>query len=112
MYEWEERKLVTEALQKEQELRKKELERAQKDSKKTRARDAFVDWLKTSLIKQNQEQYKKKMEEYEKQQAEADIKKNKANEMLKATIAYREWKAKKADEARYKKKKEKMEKLR
>jgi hypothetical protein len=43
---------------------------------------------------------------------EADIKKNKANEMLKATIAYREWKAKKADEARYKKKKEKMEKLR
>lgn len=52
MFEWEERKLVTEALKKQQELRIKETERLHKETKQEKSYRAFKDWLKQSLIKQ------------------------------------------------------------
>jgi len=52
MFEWEERKLVTEALKKQQQLREKEQERLQKEIKQEKGYRAFKDWLKDSLIKQ------------------------------------------------------------
>lgn len=52
MCEWEERKLVTEALKKQQQLREKEDEKLKKYIKQEKAYKAFKDWLKTSLIKQ------------------------------------------------------------
>lgn len=51
MYEWEERKLVQEALDKEQELRKKEKERLYKQIKKEKGYGTFKEWLKVSLIR-------------------------------------------------------------
>ena len=52
MYEWEERKLVTEALKRQEELRKKQHERLEKEHKYEKCQRAFKDWLKQSLIKQ------------------------------------------------------------
>ena len=46
MYEWEERKLVTEALKKQEELRKKEHERLEKEHKQEKCQRAFKEWLK------------------------------------------------------------------
>lgn len=65
MYEWEERKHVQEALDKEQALRKKEKERLFKLNKKEKSYNTFKEWLKVSLIKQREEFYHKKMVERE-----------------------------------------------
>ena len=46
MYEWEEGKLVQEALKKQAELREKETERLQKEIKQEKGYKAFKDWLK------------------------------------------------------------------
>ena len=51
MYEWEEQKLVSEALRKQQMLREKETERLHKEIKTEKGYKAFKDWLKQSLIK-------------------------------------------------------------
>ena len=57
MYEWEERKLVTEALKKQEELRKKEHERLEKEHKQEKCQRAFKEGLKQSLIKQQKDLY-------------------------------------------------------
>lgn len=67
MYEWEERKLVQEALEKEREMRKREKERLEKMTKKERSYNTFKEWLKVSLIKQREELITKRMIEQEKQ---------------------------------------------
>jgi hypothetical protein len=67
MYEWEERKLVQEALEKEREMRKREKERLEKMTKKERSYNTFKEWLKVSLIKQREELITKRMVEQEKQ---------------------------------------------
>ena len=67
MYEWEERKLVQEALEKEREMRKREKERLEKMTKKERSYNTFKEWLKVSLIKQREEMITKRMVEQEKQ---------------------------------------------
>ena len=67
MYEWEERKLVQEALEKEREMRKREKERLEKMTKKERSYNTFKEWLKVSLIKQREELIVKRMVEQEKQ---------------------------------------------
>ena len=64
MFEWEERKLVTEALKKQQQLREKEQERLQKEIKQEKGYKAFKQWLKQSLIKQQRDQYQKKIEDH------------------------------------------------
>ena len=72
MYEWEERKLVTQALDKQQQLRKKEAERLHKEIKQEKGYKAFKDWLKQSLIKQQRETYQKKIEDHQKRQMEEE----------------------------------------
>lgn len=67
MYEWEERKLVQEALEKEREMRKREKDRLEKMTKKERSYNTFKEWLKVSLIKQREELITKRMVEQEKQ---------------------------------------------
>jgi hypothetical protein len=67
MYEWEERKLVQEALEKEREMRKREKERLEKMTKKERSYNTFKEWLKVSLMKQREELITKRMVEQEKQ---------------------------------------------
>ncbi len=57
MYEWEERKLVSEALKKQHELREKEQERLHKEIKQEKGYKAFKHWLKQSLIKQQRDAY-------------------------------------------------------
>ena len=52
MYEWEEQKLVGEALRKQHMLREKETERLHKEIKQEKGYKAFKDWLKQSLMKQ------------------------------------------------------------
>ena len=52
MHEWEERKLVTEALKKQQQLREKEEERLAKVTKMENGYREFKKWLKQSMIKQ------------------------------------------------------------
>ena len=66
MYEWEEQKLVSEALRKQQQLREKETERLHKEIKTEKGYKAFKDWLKQSLIKQQREAYQKKIEDHHK----------------------------------------------
>jgi len=66
MYDWEERKLVQEALDKEQELRKKEKDRLIKQIKKEKSYGTFKEWLKVSLIRQREDMIHKKMEDHEK----------------------------------------------
>lgn len=55
MYEWEDKKLVQEALTKEMELRKKEKERLAKNITKEKSYGAFKEWLKQSLIREREE---------------------------------------------------------
>ena len=51
MHEWEEQKLVSEALSKQHKLREKETERLHKEIKQEKGYKAFKDWLKQSLMK-------------------------------------------------------------
>lgn len=51
MFEWEERKLVQQALEKEDQLRQKEKERLTKQMQKEKSYSVFKEWLKMSLIK-------------------------------------------------------------
>ena len=72
MFEWEERKLVSEALKKQQQLREKEQERLHKEIKQEKGYRAFKDWLKDSLIKQQRETCNKKIEDHHKRQIEEE----------------------------------------
>lgn len=112
MFEWEERKLVTEALKKQQQLREKEQERLQKEIKQEKGYRAFKDWLKDSLIKQQRETCNKKIEDHRKRQHDEEKKKAKESMKIMARIAYKEWKERKTEELRHKKKVDKMEKRR
>ena len=112
MFEWEERKLVSEALKKQQQLREKEQERLQKEIKQEKGYRAFKDWLKDSLIKQQRDACQKKIEDHHKRQMEEEQKKEKESMKIMARIAYKEWKERKTEELRHKKKVEKMEKRR
>ena len=112
MFEWEERKLVSEALKKQQQLREKEQERLQKEIKQEKGYRAFKDWLKDSLIKQQRDACQKKIEDHHKRRIEEEQKKDKDNMKIMARIAYKEWKERKTEELRHKKKVEKMEKRR
>ena len=51
MHEWEEHKLVGEALKKQQQLREKELQRLEKAKQQEKGYMVFKHWLKQSLIK-------------------------------------------------------------
>jgi len=55
MYEWEESKVISEAIKKEEELKIKERERLEKELRKEKSYMAFKDWLKVSLLKQREE---------------------------------------------------------
>ena len=95
MYEWEQRKEVQEALDKEQKLRLKERERLNKLQKKEKAYQMFKEWLKLSLIKQREDLIEKKMKQHEQQDLESNERKAKENMKVMAKIAYKEWKEKK-----------------
>ena len=101
MYEWEERKLVTEALKKQHELREKEHERLQKEIKQEKGYKAFKGWLKQSLIKQQRDAYQKKIEAHTKRQVDEEQKKAKESMKIMARIAYKEWKERKTEETRH-----------
>lgn len=62
MYEWEERKLVQQALDKEDQLRSKEKERLIKQMQKEKSYSVFKEWLKMSLIKLRQDMIQQKIE--------------------------------------------------
>lgn len=64
MYEWEQRKLVTEAIEKEAELQRKEKARMEKEVQKERSYAEFKKWLKHSLIKQREDQLQKKIHDH------------------------------------------------
>jgi len=68
--------------------------------------------LKQSLIKQQRDQYQKKIEDMEKRHVEEEKKKDKESMKIMARIAYKEWKERKTEELRHAKKMEKMEKRR
>ena len=112
MYEWEERKLVTEALKKQEELRKKEHERLEKEHKQEKCQRAFKEWLKQSLIKQQKDVFQKKIEKYNKRRVDEEQKKVKESMKVMANIAYREWKERKTEQSRHKKKIDAMERRR
>ena len=73
---------------------------------------SFKQWLKHSLIKQQRDQYQKKIEDHEKRVEEEEKKKAKESMKIMAKIAYKEWKERKTEEARHKKKLDKMEQRR
>jgi len=104
MYEWEEQKLVGEALKKQQMLREKETERLHKEIKQEKGYKAFKDWLKQSLMKQQREAYQKKIEDHQKRCVEEEQKKAKESMKIMARIAFKEWKERKTEESRHKKK--------
>ena len=62
MYEWEERKVLLEAIKKEEELKAKEKERLEKKVRTEKSYQAFKEWLKVSLLKQREEMIQKKIE--------------------------------------------------
>lgn len=66
MYEWGERKLVQEALEREHQLRLKEKERLTKQMQKEKSYQVFKEWLKVSLIKLREEVIQKKIRKHEK----------------------------------------------
>lgn len=66
MYEWGERKLVQEALEREHQLRLKEKERLTKQMQKEKSYQVFKEWLKVSLIKLREEGIHKKIRKHEK----------------------------------------------
>ena len=72
MYEWEEGKLVTVAISKQNKIREKETERLHKEIKQEKGYKAFKDWLKSSLIKQQRDGYQKKIEEHQKRQIDEE----------------------------------------
>ena len=66
MYEWGERKLVQEAIEREHQLRLKEKERLTKQMQKEKSYQVFKEWLKVSLIKLREEVIQKKIIKHEK----------------------------------------------
>lgn len=95
MYEWEERKLVTEALKKQEELRKRERARLEKETKHEKGYRAFKVWLKDSLIRQQREVYQKRLEDQHKRAVEEEQRKAKESMKVMAKIAFNEWKQRK-----------------
>ena len=112
MYEWEDRKNITEHIKKQEERRKKERDNLIKVQKKEQSHQAFKGWLKQSLIKEKKESEIKRIENYHKKIQEDEDRKEKESRKVVSKIAYREWKERKTEEARYKKKLDKMEKKR
>lgn len=112
MFEWEERKLLRQHLDREEELKKKEHERLKKITKKEKCYHAYKEWLKKSLIKQRQELDEKKIENYQRKEQEEIERREKENLKVKAKIAYKEWRERKNEEARHKRKVDRMEKRR
>ena len=104
MYEWEDKKLVQEALAKEMELRKKEKERLAKNITKEKSYGAFKEWLKQSLIREREEQFHKKLANSEKGAEEQAKTQEKEHKKVMSKIAYREWKERKLEEARHQRK--------
>lgn len=112
MFEWEERKMLRQHLDREEELKRKEHERLKKITKKEKCYHAYKEWLKKSLIKQRQELDEKKIENYQRREQEELERREKENLKVKAKIAYKEWRERKNEEARHKRKVERMEKRR
>ena len=62
----------------------------------------FKEWLKTSLIKQREDQMQKKIERRQKRVQEEEERRTKAHRRALAKIAYKDWKQTKAEEAKLK----------
>lgn len=69
----------------------------------------FKEWLKTSLIKQREEEIQKKIEKRNKKLKDQEEERTKAHRRVLAKIAYKDWKQTKVEEEKLRKKKEQME---
>lgn len=109
MLEWDSRKKMHIQHKKLVQLQKGEKERLEKKQKQDISFLKFKEWLKTSLIKQREDQMGKKIEKHNRKVTEEEEKRRKKHREVLAKIAYKDWKQTKGEEEKLRKKREQIE---